>query len=297
MGEIARQCGVTTRTTYRDLVALESELGVPIWEDGAKRGVVDGYFLPPIHFSLPKAMSIFLAARLMLNYSHRYDPNIASTFTKLNSIVPPPLREQIRKTMEWMQKQPRNEKYLRTLATLAQAWVSQRQVKISYRALYRKKAAERTIEPYFIEPAAPGHSSYVMAHCHRTRSLRTFKVERIDSIELTSEPYVIPPEFDANYYLGSSWGIVVGNEVKTIKLRFGPELARLMEKTVWHPSQVLEVQSDGSLIMILRVTNTVELRSWILGWGEKVQVLEPEDLREEIIETARAMLDVYQEDL
>lgn len=36
----------------------------------------------------------------MLNYAHRYDPNIASTFTKLNSIVPLPLREQIQKTMD-----------------------------------------------------------------------------------------------------------------------------------------------------------------------------------------------------
>lgn len=292
--EIARICNVSVRQIYRDLNDLQLKLGLPIWEKGSTRGIDEEYFLPPIRFSLPEAINVFLAARLMLNYAHRYDPNIASTFIKLNSIVPPSLRDQIQKTMDWMQKQPQDEKYLRILATLAETWVSQKQVKISYQALAENKSVERIIEPYFIEPAAPGHSSYVIGYCHRTNSLRTFKIERIGSIEPTLEHYVIPPDFDANAYLGSSWGIVVGGEVETVKLRFIPQIARIMEETVWHPSQVLERQSDGSVIMTLRVTNTVELYSWILGWGEKVKVLEPEELRQDIIETAKAMLEVYQ---
>ena len=48
---------------------------------------------------------------------------------------------------------------------------------------------------------------------------------------------------------------------------------RIMEETIWHPSQVLERQKDGSMIMTLSVTDTVDLFSWILGWGEKVEVL------------------------
>jgi predicted DNA-binding transcriptional regulator YafY len=294
--EIARRCNVSKRTTYRDLKALEFELGIPISEEGSKRGIVEGHILPPIHFTVPEALNIFLSARLMLNYAHRYDPNMASIFFKLNSIVPPPLREEIQKTIDWLQGQPKNERYLRTLATLAEAWISRRQIKMSYKALHEKEPEERIIEPYFIEPAAAGHSSYVIAYCHRTKSQRTFKIERIEDIEATSEPYVIPPDFDANEFLGSSWGIVVKGEVKTIRLRFDPEIARIMEETIWHHSQVLEPQNDSSVIMTLRVTNTVELYSWILGWGEKVEVLEPVELRQRIIETAKAMLDVYREE-
>jgi predicted DNA-binding transcriptional regulator YafY len=294
--EIARICNVSTRQIYRDLDDLQSKLGLPIWEERSTRGIDEDYFLPPIRFSLPEALNIFLAARLLLNYAHRYDPNTASTFMKLNSIVPPTLREQIQKTMDWMQKQPTDEKYLRTLATLTEAWVSRHQVKIAYRSLPAETATERTIEPYFIEPAAAGHSSYVIAYCHRTKSQRTFKIERIEAIDTTSEPYTIPPDFNANEFLGSSWGIVVEGEVKTIRLKINtPEIARIMEETVWHPSQVLEKQSDGSVIMTLRLTETVELYSWILGWGEQVEVLEPTELRQEIIETAKAMLEVYKE--
>jgi predicted DNA-binding transcriptional regulator YafY len=220
-------------------------------------------------------------------------PSVASTFIKLNSIVPPPLRDQIQRTMEWMQKQPREEKYLRTLATLTEAWVSQRQVKISYKALAKEKAIERIIEPYFIEPAGSGHSSYVIGYCHWANKLRTFKIERMEAIEATSEPYVIPPDFDANAYLGSSWGIVVEGEVKIIKLRFTPDVATIPEETRWHPTQVTQRQPDGSAIVIMQLTVTTELVGLILSWGEKVEVLEPEELRQNIIETARAILEVY----
>jgi len=293
--EIAHICNVSVRQIYRDLDDLQSKLGLPIWEERSTRGIDEDYFLPPIRFSLPEALNIFLAARLMLNYAHRYDPNVASTFMKLNSIVPPILREQIQKTMDWMQTQPRDEQYLRTLATLTEAWVSRHQVKIAYQSLSAEKAVERIIEPYFIEPAAAGHSSYVFAYCYRTNSLTTFKIERIKAIEATSESYTIPPDFDANEFLGSSWGIVVEGEVRTIKLRFDPEIARIMEETIWHPSQVLEKQHDGSVIMTLMVTDTIELQSWILGWAEKVEVLEPDELRREVIKSAKAMLKVYKE--
>lgn len=293
--EIADRCGVSKRTIYRDLHALETVVKVPIWEEGARRGIVEGYFLPPIKFSLSEALNLFLAARLMLSYTHRYDPNIASTFLKLNSIVPPPLREQIQKTLEWMQKQPKDDRYLRTQATLAEAWVSQQRVKISYRSLPAEKATERIIEPYFIEPAAAGHSSYVVAYCHRAHEIRTFKIERIEAIEMISEPCTIPQDFDASKFFSSSWGIVVEGEVEIIRLKIlTPEIARIMEETIWHPSQMLERQGDGSVVMTLRVVDTDELRGWILSWGEQIEVLEPEGLRQGIIETARAMLDIYQ---
>jgi len=271
--QISSRCEVSKRTSYRDLRALEIELGVPIWEEGTKRGITEGYLLPPIHFTLPEALNVFLAARLMLSYTHRDDTNVASTFTKLNSIVPAPLRDQIQKTMEWMRKQPKDDRYLRTIAALAEAWISRQQIKIIYKALDAKKTTERIIEPYFIEPAAAGHSSYVIAYCHRAHKIRTFKIERIESIGPPLEHYVIPPTFDANAFLGSSWGI-----------------------TVQHPSQAVERQKDGSVIMTLRVTVTDELRFWILSWGEKVEVLQPLKLRELVARTGQAIVDVYKKE-
>lgn len=291
--EIARICNVSPRQIYRDLDDLQSKLGLPIWEDHSTRGIDEDYFLPPIQFSLPEALNIYLAARLMLNYAHRYDPHASSTFMKLNSVVPPPLREQIQGTLDCMRTWPSDERYSRTLAILTDSWVSRHQVKIAYQSLPAGGASERVIEPYFIEPASAGHSSYVIAHCHKARALRTFKIERIKAIEATPQLYEIPPDFNANEFLGSAWGIIAEGEVKTVKLQFAPEISRIMEETVWHPSQVLEKRSDGSAVMTLKVAETLELLAWILSWGQKVEVLRPPGLRQRVIETAQAMLEIY----
>ena len=293
--DLAEKFGVNIRTVYRDMLALGADLNVPVYNDNKRWKIDESRILPPIRFTLPEALNIFLAARLMLRYSHRYDPNADVTFTKLTSVMPPALAEQVRKTMDWMQKLPKDEKYLRILTTVAEAWVSQRRLKIAYRSLPREKAVERVIEPYYIEPAAPGHASYVVGYCHLKKSIRTFKIERIEWAELTQEHYTIPADFDANKFFDSSWGIVVEGEVKTIKLKIvDPEIMRIMEETTWHPSQVLEKQKDGSMIMTLRVTDTVDLYSWIMGWGEKIEVLEPKELREEVMQTAKKMVKIYQ---
>ncbi len=293
--DLAGRFGVHIRTVYRDMLALGTDLNVPVYDDKGRWKIDESHILPPIRFTLPEALNIFLAARLMLSYSHRYDPNADATFTKLSLAMPLALAKQVRKTMDWMQKLPKDEKHLRILNTVAEAWVSQRRLKIAYLSLPREKAVERVIEPYHIEPAAPGHASYVVGYCHLKKQIRTFKIERIAYAELTPESYTIPSDFDANEFFGSSWGIVVEGEPKTIKLRITDmETMRIMEETVWHPSQVLEKQKDGSMIMTLRVTDTVELFSWIMGWGERVEVLEPEELREEVVNTAKKMVKVYE---
>lgn len=293
-GDLAGRFGVNVRTIYRDLVSLGTELGVPVYEEKTRWAIDDSYFLPPIRFTVSEALNIFLAARLMLSYSHRYDPNVDSTFSVLASVLPMPLREQVQNTLEWMRKLPTDERYLRVLAKLAEAWTSQHCAKIIYRSLPAVKATERIIEPYFIEPAAPGHSSYVLAYCHRARDLRSFKVERIEGIELTEETYTIPSDFNANEYFSGAWGIVVEGEEQTVKLKFSPAIARLMEETIWHPSQVIKRETDGSVVMTLKVLYTYELVTWILGWGEKVEVLEPQELRKELLQTAKAMAKIYQ---
>lgn len=292
--ELAQRFGVNERTIYRDFITLGLDLSVSVYDDNRRWKMDSKQFLPPIRFTLPEALNIYLAARLMLYYSHRYDPNIDSTFTKLSSALPGSLSEQIQKTIQWMQKLNKDEKHLGILTTAAEAWVSQRSLKIVYRTLEAGEAAERVIDPYYIEPASSGHASYVLGFCHLKQALRMFKIERIESAELTADPYTIPPDFDANTYFGSSWGIVVEGEVKTVRLQIlHPQVQRLLSETIWHPSQSFEKQKDGTLIMTLKVTDTPELFSWILGWGERVRVLEPVELGQKILKTARTIQRVY----
>lgn len=293
--DLARRFGVNIRTIYRDMVALGTDLNVPVYDDKGQWKIREGYILPPIRLTLSEALNIFLAARLMLKYSQRYDPNVDATFTKLSSVLPPVLAQQVRKTMDWLQQLPKDERRLRVLTTVAEAWVKQQRLKIAYRSLTAREVGERVIEPYYIEPAAPEHDSYVIGYCHLRKEIRTFKMSRIDSAELTSEPYSIPPDFDADKFFSSSWRVIAGGETRTIKLKIvDPEIMRIMEETLWHPSQVLKMDKDGSMIMTLRVADTVDFHSWVLGWGEKIEVLEPRHVREQVMGTAQKIVKIYE---
>jgi predicted DNA-binding transcriptional regulator YafY len=293
--DLAGRFAVNIRTIYRDMAALGTDLRIPIYDDKGRWRIEESHMLPPVRLTLPEALNIFLAARLMLRYSQRYDPNVDATFTKLSAVLPPALAQQVRKAMDWMRELPKDEKRLRVLTAVAEAWVTQRRLRMAYRSLTAEEAGERVIEPYYIEPAASEHDSYVVGYCHVRKGIRTFKMGRIERAELTDEPYAIPPDFDANKFFSSSWRVVAGGEVKTVKLKIiDPEILRIMEETVWHPSQVLKMQKDGSMIMTLKVATTVDFLSWILGWGEKIEVLEPRELREEILHTTERVLKIYQ---
>ncbi len=294
---IAGQCRVSVRTTYRDLLALEDweQLNIPIVRGGGKCRLEPGKVLPPIIFNLPEAVTIFLSSRLLLEYSNAYNPSIESTFTKLSSAVPIPLREQIRKTIEWMHTRKQNKRFIQTLELLAMAWTQGHRVRMWYWTLGESKPTERVVEPYFIQPAALEHGNYVIAYCHRVKDVRIFKIERIDSIELMDEQYSVPEDFDANKYLASYWGITTYGIAETIKLKFSPDVARIAEETMWHPSQVNDMQADGSAIVTMNLAVTTELITFIMGWAEKVEVLEPERLRRQISDTAKTMLNMYRE--
>jgi len=293
IGELAEKFEVNKRTVYRDLMTLQSDLDVPLYDENRRWKLDEKRVLPPIRFTVPEALNVFLAARLMVGYDKRYDPNMDATFSKLGSILPAPLAEQVQKTVDWMRNMPKNERYLSVLAKLAEAWINRRRVKIAYRSLDSEAAKEHLIEPYFIQPAAAGHSSYTVAYSQRNRTLLTFKIDRIENIQVTGETYTIPPDFDANRYFSSAWGIVADGEIKTIKLKFAPGVARIIEETPWHLSEVKKKQKDGSLLITLIVMDTVEFKSWVLGWGEQVEVLEPPEIREAVIETAETVSEMY----
>jgi predicted DNA-binding transcriptional regulator YafY len=292
--QIAAECSVSQRTVYRDLKTIEYELGVPLSINHGKYGVTEGHFLSPIVFSTEEAINIFLAARLMQNLSYQYNPSIASTFIKLNTIVPTSLRQKIQNTLEYMKKQPINKGKLSVFNKLTQAWLTQHVVEIRFLELYGQEPVVLTIEPYFIEPSILGHSSYVIAYCRELNKIYPFKADGIiGDVILRSDTYEIPPDFDAANYLGSEWDIHVEQELETVKLHFNSKISNRVIETTWHPSQVIEMQSDGSMIMTIKVRDVTYFRAFILGWGDDVEVLEPETLREQIKSIIYSLENIY----
>lgn len=292
--QIALECSVSKRTIYRDIETLERELDIPLWVNQGKYGVSEGHFLSPIVFSTEEAMNIFMAARLMQNVTYQYNPSIVSTFAKLNTIVPAQLREKIQNTLEFIKKQPVNERKLAVFNTLTRAWLAQKSVRFEYLERYHKKTFACSVDPYVIEPSVLGHSSYLIGYCHEEKKIRGFKLDTIiGNVIIKSNTYTIPFDFDAANYISSEWDVHFNQELVTVKLRFHKENSERMIETRWHPSQQIEKLNDGTVVLTFKVREISYFRAFILGFGDDMEVLEPESLREQIREIATSLKNMY----
>jgi predicted DNA-binding transcriptional regulator YafY len=134
----------------------------------------------------------------------------------------------------------------------------------------------------------------VIAYCNQAKKMLTFKAERITNIELLEERYSIPADFDANEHFGSAWGIAVYGKPQIIKIRFNRVVSRIAQETRWHPSQVVKMQPDGSAMVAFKLPVTEEFIAFVMWWGEKAEVLQPQSLRQEIAGIAQQMVKAYE---
>ena len=286
-GEIARRTGVNPRTTYRDVRALEA-MNVPIYEDRGRIVIDPNYFIAPVKFTLREAMALLMGVRLMSRHADEADPDVADAFTKLAAVMPAPVAEYVHATVRQIAARPPNPAYSRILQTIALSWAGQKAVRIWYPSADHE-VKPRVIEPYFLEPSLIGHSTYVVARDRGRGEMRTFKLERISRAEQTSETYQIPSDFDINRYLAGAWGIFHSGEPVEVRLRFYPPAAARVKESIWHPSQRLTEDRKGVVTLTVTVAGTVEITPWILGWGDVVEVLAPQELREKIGATGLKM--------
>lgn len=292
VGRMASHCNVSTRTIYRDIKGLEA-FGAKVYQEGNRYFLLPGQVLPPVMFTVPEAIAIFMATRLLLQHSSVHNRDIETAFTKLGSVVPPSLREQIMKTLEWMQRRRVEPTAVRKLNVVSKCWTERRPVRLRYLPLNASVAETRVIEPYFIQPSAVARAIYIIANCRLRHELRIFRLDRIIDASEIDDTYDIPDWFDANEYLSGYWGITATGTPRTVRLRFSPEIARIATETVWHDSQTTASEMDGSVTVTMKLAITHDLISFILGWAEKVEVLAPPALQRDVRRAAEKICRIY----
>jgi proteasome accessory factor B len=283
---IADQIGVSKRTVYRDLVAMEMDAELPIWQEKGKWGLEAGVFLPPLALTLPEATTFFLACRVLAKATDEHDSELLSAYVKLAEILPPVLAEHLHATVDAYAATPRNERFTRVLRVLTKAWAERRVVEISYGpSVYEADKPPRVARgrPYAIEPSALTRALYLSGMAESRKARRTFKIERILEASLTPETFEGSSTTIARELL-AAWDVISDEPMVRVVVRFSTEVAARVAETSWHPGQVMERQADGSLVWSASVAGVHEVRIWILGWGADAEVLEPAELRDSIAE-------------
>jgi predicted DNA-binding transcriptional regulator YafY len=154
----------------------------------------------------------------------------------------------------------------------------------------RKKETRRKVDPYRIWFFSG--TFYLIGFCHKRKEVRVFALDRIKMLHQTKEQFEVPEDFDFEDFVGPSFGVFQGEPVK-VKVWFAPDVAGYIEEKIWHESQQIEEEDDGSVIFEAEVAGTDEIKFWIMSWGSHALVLEPDSLREEIRAEAEETAERY----
>ena len=132
------------------------------------------------------------------------------------------------------------------------------------------------VRPYLLEPSLATHALYLIGFDETRDALRTFKVERILDLSLTPRTFEPPEagalEADAAPGVGHHRGPARDRGRAALRpVASAPASARRRGIRARRSREA----ADGSLEWRARVAGTIEIRLWILSWGDEVEVLAP----------------------
>jgi predicted DNA-binding transcriptional regulator YafY len=297
--DLASRTGVTTRTIRRDLEALQTA-GFPLYDethDGKKYWTLEQKAfkrLDDTGFTLAELSALYFSRTLVECLAGTpFQRDVRSAFDKLSAALTPGMRGFLDRMPLVMQAKPdpgaqATEPRTKEVAQLVEATIQQRRVTMRYHSFSSNREKSYILEPYRLLFGQGG--LYVIGMVPEYGELRTFAVDRIEQVSLTEdrfEPLELPDDAFAH-----SLGVNQGTPEK-IEILIAPKLARYVRERIWHPSQTIEDQADGSIRVTLNVVNDWALKSWILGFGGLARVIVPEELAAELKAELQAALAQY----
>ncbi len=126
-------------------------------------------------------------------------------------------------------------------------------------------------------------------------SVKQFHFDKITKVKATEKnfPRMSSEKFESMF--NYSWGSWIGNEKHKVKLRFSKEWADRIKPRMWTPDQKITDNTDGSFIFEVTVNTLREIASWIVSRGKGCIVMEPEELKQLVIDIAKETLNNYEE--
>lgn len=171
--------------------------------------------------------------------------------------------------------------------------ISKKAIKITYRSYKSNINIEAVIHPYYLKEY--NQRWFLFALNDNYKSISNFALDRIESIERTTTKYIPNTSIDFDSYFDDVVGVTVNHdEVQTIKIWLSKDQAPYTLSKPIHPSQELvEEHEDGSAIISIEVIPNFELMQLLLSFGERIKVLSPESLREEILKKIEKNIENY----
>ncbi len=279
---LAAEWETSPKTIQRDIEFLKWEMGAPIVYDRARHGYrysEPDFVLPALRMSEQDLFAFCLAEKVLQQYENTpLHSHLASIFSKIEQYLP----ENV--TVVPALLDGRVSFFAEATTTIDPAiWEAVfqalrlgRTLNITYQIPGRDKPYDTRVDPYHVV----GYRGewYVVGRCHLKMALRVFGISRMHAAAISSDRFTLPPDFDFEQQWRNHFGIMIGGEETTVRVRFRQDQAPYVRERDWHPAQQFTDEPDGSLTMTFKTRHLLEVTRWLLSWGSAATVLEPPEL-------------------
>lgn len=287
---------ISVKTIQRDIQYMKLDLNCPIEWDAREKSY---YYSDPM-FDMPAFMvdnselfALFLAEKMLDQYRNTpIHQSLDSIFQKLKTQIAGASEVELLAQEKFTIFPP----FSTTIDPeiwdqVVEALKNSRCIDIKYRVPGRK-SEWRTIEPY--HAVRYEGDWYIIGLCHLRNDMRTFSIARIEDVRILDREVSLSPGFDFHSLMGSHFGIYWSRAGEyRVSIRFDASVADYIKEREWHPSQSREEQDNGDIILNMRVNHLLEVKRWVLSWGEHARVMEPEELRDDIRNTVLSLAESY----
>ncbi len=295
--ELHKALGGSRSTIHRDLNDLQ-ELEIGVQHDP----IAHTYAMPRESSSLSpvEALATHAAVRLMHHHAPTINAFYRLALEKLADQLPESIRPIAQKST--LRRPTKTDQHAedRRLEIVTRAWMLRQVLRFQFiKPGGSGQPRTNELEVYFIEVSRANLAIYVIGKERAFHNaVRTFKLSRILDPMLLPDTYEIDPDFDPTEYLSDAWGVTGKSDggTVTVKLRFAPEARYRIEEGGFPNVKSKRDLKDKSIeVEITAGTDSTgfprELLPWIQSWGPRVEVIEPQDLKERWLEEARAVID------
>ena len=275
--ELADRFGISLRTVYRDMRALEAA-GVPL---GAEAGVgyfLEDYHLPPVHLTNAEASALLFGGKLIEKWADAsLRREFESALYKIKSVLKRPDQEHLDDLAPHVRifRPPTAPPLADGLMTdLQRALVQKRVLRLAYYSNYNEADTERDVEPMGLFQYGAGW--HLLAFCRLRQDFRDFRVERIRRLTVLPETFrrdhaSLQEYIDRTYPRPDSQRAVVV---------FQKSVTRFLQEQRYGHGFVAEEDLGDGVRMQFQTPSLEALGRWLLTYTDAVRVESPAELND-----------------
>lgn len=294
--DIAAEQECSERTVYRDMEVLELA-GIPIefsQEDRCYR-VRQDFRFPSLNVTEDDAIGQGTAAAITSGPGLDINDGARPITQKLAASSKAELAQILADAGELVAvldlKLADHSRHRDIIRTVQWALVKRKQLTGTYRSPHEPDEVKLHLHPYRL--CLVKAAWYLIGRPEGDDAPRTYRVARFKTLRMLDANARVPRDFELKGYFGNAWAVFRGERSYDVEILFSKEAAVTVTENVWHHTQKVRKNKDGSVTLTFRVDGLNEILRWVLGWGSRARVIQPPELRDLIVSQLKESIRAY----